>query len=149
MKAKKQILIFLSFVLAMSFVVLSCSKEKDEYVAPKFGKISQTPDPAKPGQEVTLTVAQERQGNGIYSTTYEWVIKSVVPTETGALKDTLLSVHTNYDGNGKADPTLTFKLPDNCHSGRYTVNMKGYFACYIGNVLYDESSTITGNLKIQ
>jgi len=27
--------------------------------------------------------------------------------------------------------------------------MKGYFACYIGNVLYDESSTISGQLKIQ
>ena len=149
MKAKKQIVIFLSCILAMSFVALSCAQEKDEYVAPKFGKMSQTPDPAKAGQDVTLTVAQEQKGNGIYSTTYEWVIKNVVPTETGALKDTLISVHTNYDGNGKADPTLTFKLPDDCKPGRYTVNMKGYFACYIGNVLYDESSTISGQLTIQ
>ena len=149
MKAKKQIFIFLSLVLVMSFVVLSCAEEKDEYAAPKFGKMTQDPDPAKVGENVVLHVAQEQKGNGIYSTTYEWVIKNLVPTETGALKDTLISVHTNYDGNGKADPTLTFTIPGNCKPGRYTVNMKGYFACYIGNVLYDESPTISGQLKIQ
>ena len=148
MKAKKQILIFLSFVLTMSFVVPSCV-ERSEYIAPKFGKISQTPDPAKAGQEVTLTVAQEQKGNGIEKTTYYWTIKSVVPDAETGLKDTIIPVQTNYDGYGKADPTLTFKLPDNCSSGRYTVHMKGEFKCYIGNVLFDESSTITGQLKIQ
>ena len=149
MKTKHLIFTSLFFVVVAA-IFFSCAEEKDEYIAPKFGQMTQEPDPAKAGQEVTLTFTTERKGNGIAGTTYEWTIKSLVPdAETGSLKDTLLTVKTNYDGYGKADPTLTFKLPAGCKPGRYTVNMKGLFSCYIGNVLYDETSTLTGQLKIQ
>lgn len=149
MKAKKKIVILLSFIVTMSSIVLSCAEEKDEYVHPTYGALKQEPNPAHPGQEVVLTIEQTQKGNGIAGTTYEWTIKRLVPdAETHQLKDTVLSVHTNYDGYGQADPTLKFKLPENCVAGSYTVEMNADFQCYIGSVLYDVARA-SGQLKIQ
>lgn len=124
-------------------------EDLDRYVCPVFGTLQQNPSPAKPGEEVTLTFDQNRKGNGIFSTTYEWTICNLVSDdETGQLTDLVLSVHTNYDGDGKQPPTLTFKVPENCFSGTYTVNLKAYFAIYLGGKLYDETST-SGTLVVQ
>lgn len=149
MKAKRQILIFLSFVLSMSFVVLSCADEKDEYVCPEFGELVQEPNPAKAGEDVTLTFTQTKKGNGIAGTTYTWTIRNVEPDEeTGTLKDMVLSVHTNYDGYDKQAPTITFKVPESCSSGTYMVDMDADFSCYIAPVLFDKTNA-HGRLRIQ
>lgn len=137
------------FFIAAAALIFSCAEERDEYVRPSYGVMRQEPNPAHPGQNVVLTIEQTEKGNGIAGTTYEWTIKNIVrDATTNRLKDTLLSVHTNYDGYDKQNPTLTFQLPENCAAGSYTVEMEADFSCYIGSVLYDVARA-SGQLKVQ
>ena len=148
MKTKHLILLALPLLLA-AVMLFSCADEKDEYVCPEFGDLVQEPNPAKVGEDVTLTFEQKRKGNGIAGTTYTWIIRNLVPDEeTGQLTDLELTVHTNYDGYDKQAPTLTFKVPENCFSGTYIVDMDADFSCYIAPVLFDKANA-HGRLKIQ
>ena len=147
MRLKHLILsVLLASVTALCF--LSCEK-KQEYVHPVFGTLVQQPTSAKAGQNVTLTFQQQQQGNGIAGTNYTWTIRQLrLNEETGERKDTIFSVHTNYDGYGKANPSLTFQLPTNTPAGSYSVEIYAEFSCYIGQVLFDEARA-TGRLKVE
>ena len=135
--------------LAITAIFLSCEEEKEEYVHPVFGKMIQEPSKVSPGEMVTLTVSQQQKGNGIEKTTYTWTIKSfhIVPGE-GTIKDSVFTERTNYDGYGKADPVLTFRVPSTCTLGSYKVQLHAQFTGYIGNNLWDEAST-WGTLIVQ
>lgn len=148
MKAKHLILLALPLVF-VAMMLFSCAEEKDDYVRPEFGNMKQEPSPVKAGQMVTLTFPQTQKGNGIAGTTYEWKVKNlIVDQQTGETKDSILSVHTNYDGYGKQDPTLTFLVPENTTAKTYTVEMIASYSCYIGQVLFDESNQ-RGLLRVQ
>ena len=64
MKAKHLILLALPMLLA-ALMILSCAEEKDEYARPEFGDLTQQPNPAKAGENVTLTFGHKRKGNEI------------------------------------------------------------------------------------
>jgi len=147
---KNKLLILLVLPLAFAAVVLfSCAEEKDEYVCPVFGELEQDPNPAKAGEEVTLTFTQTRKGNGIAGTTYTWKIRGLdTDEETGDRIDKVIEIHTNYDGYDKQAPTVTFKVPENCTSGSYTVDMDADFSCYIAPVLFDKTNA-HGRLRVQ
>ena len=150
MKAKHLILLALPMLLA-ALTILSCAEEKDEYARPEFGDLTQQPNPAKAGENVTLTFGHKRKGNGIAGVTYTWTIRNLwTDEETGDKKDSVLSVHTNYDGYDKKDPTLTFKVPEDATAGSYSVDMTADFQCYIDNVLFDRlPSPVRGRLTIK
>lgn len=147
---KNKLLILLALPLALAAVVLfSCAEEKDEYVCPVFGELEQDPNPAKAGEEVTLTFTQTRKGNGIESTTYTWKISGLdTDEETGDRIDKVIEIHTNYDGYGKQAPTVTFKVPENCASGTYSVDMVADFTSYIAPVVFDRTNG-HGSLRIK
>ncbi len=145
MKFKTLITLLLPVVVVAIF--LSCEEDKEEYVHPIFGKMIQEPNKVLPGEVVTLTVPQQQKGNGIEKTTYTWTFKALVPAE-GSIKDTVFIERTNYDGYGKADPVLKFRVPSTCTAGSYKVQLRAEYSGYIGNNLWDEAST-WGTLIIQ
>ena len=149
MKFKNLIMMALPVVVFAASVV-SCEEEKDTYIRPSFSGITQEPNPVTPGEQVVLTIGQKEKGNGIAGVTYTWTIKDLVPDpdDPSLRKDTVLNVHTNYDGYDKQDPVLKFKVPANCSAGKYTVIMKALFSCYIDDVLFDEA-TVQGKLVIK
>ena len=145
MKLKSQIILLL--ISAITPLLFSCEEDKEEYVHPIFGKMTQEPNRVSPGEMVTLTVSQQQKGNGIEKTTYTWTIKALVSAE-GSIKDTVFVERTNYDGFGKADPVLKFRVPSSCLAGSYKVQLRAEYSGYIGNNLWDEGST-WGTLIIQ
>lgn len=145
MKLKSQIILLL--IAAMTPLLFSCEEDKEEYVHPIFGKMTQEPNPAAPGEMVTLTASQQQKGNGIAGVTYTWTVKELVLVD-GVLKDTVFTERTNYDGYGKADPVLKFRVPSSCIAGSYKVQLRAEYSGYIGNNLWDEGST-WGTLIIQ
>ena len=147
----KKLILWLLPCIVVAALVAACTEEKDDYVRPSFGAMTQEPNPAEAGPNVTLTFAHNEKGNGIAGVTYTWTVKRLVhDTETGELKDSVLTVHTNYDGYGKLDPTLTFRLPAEVTAGSYSVEMDADFQGYIGDVLYDKLPTASRDqLKVQ
>ena len=124
-------------------------KQDDVYERPVFGELVQEPNPAKAGEDVTLTFTQTRKGNGIAGTTYTWIIRGLdTDEESGDRVDRMIEVRTNYDGYDKQDPTVTFTVPADATEGLYSVELTADFSCYIALVLFDRTEA-RGKLKIQ
>ncbi len=145
----KHLIFYALTALVVSATVSSCAEEKEGYVQPDFGELTQEPNPVSPGEEVTLTISQNSKGNGIAGVTYNWTIYNLVPDATGQVQDLVLSEHTNYDGYDKKDPTITFKVPENVSAGAYIVSMQADYQCYMDNVLFDVSPTVSGKLTVK
>lgn len=138
-------LTFAAFLLGFT----ACDDEVQSYVRPQFGAMTVNPSPAEPGDSVELIVPHTQKGNGIAATTYTWTIQALCEdAETHQAKDTILTVQDNYDGYGKRDPRLKFRLPPSCSPGTYPVVMRASFSCYIGNVLFDEA-TVRGRIVVE
>ena len=67
------------------------------------------------GDEITVTALQDKKGQLINATTYNWTIIIPVEYEEGQTKnDTIVAeppIHTNYDGTDNGDPSFTFTVP--------------------------------------
>lgn len=145
---KRNLIITLLACVALPLGFAACDDEVQSYVHPQFGAMTVNPSPAVPGDSVELIVPHTQKGNGIAATTYTWTIQALCEDAvTHQAKDTVLTVQDNYDGYGKRDPRLKFRLPPTCSPGTYPVVMRASFSCYIGNVLFDEA-TVRGRIEV-
>lgn len=127
----RKILFVNSLLLAVSLLVgVSCDDTDAISIIPHFSNITSEPANPSPGDSITLTAHQDQIGHLLNGTTYDWTIRFSFFYDGSATKDSTFtwSERTNYDGIGKADPTIGFRIPNNI-AGNLTVSLHASYNC--------------------
>ncbi|MBO4905664.1 MAG: hypothetical protein J5486_01340 [Bacteroidaceae bacterium] len=101
------------FIALTGTAFVACDETDGISVVPVLDKITLEPNLPAPGDSITATAHQAVKGKLINATTYNWQFTYWTQADDGSTVkvDTLLSQHTNYDGEYNGDPYMGYRLP--------------------------------------